>query len=83
MPSVELSDQQVVDLVKQLAPARRIEVLLALADQGRPKLEGRMERAENELRRIAAERKLDWDNMSESDRESLVDDLVHEDRKCT
>ncbi|HXG09344.1 MAG TPA: hypothetical protein VNK04_06100 [Gemmataceae bacterium] len=41
-----------------------------------------MQFAEAQLRRIAAERGLDWDKMSEEDREAFVDDLVHENRRC-
>jgi hypothetical protein len=42
----------------------------------------RMQFAEAQLRRIAGQRGLDWDNLSEEQREKLVDDLVHEDRRC-
>jgi len=41
-----------------------------------------MEYAEEQLRRACTERGLDWDKMSEDQREALVDDLVHEDRPC-
>jgi hypothetical protein len=41
-----------------------------------------MKYAEEQLRRVAAERNLDWDKMSEPQREALVDDLMHEDRPC-
>ncbi len=32
---------------------------------------------ERDMRRLAAERGLDWDQMTEAQREALVDDLLH------
>jgi len=82
MPTLELSEQQVVDLVKQLPPDKQREALLALAEGAMQRREERMKLAEDHLRRLAATRGLDWDKMSEEDRERFVDDLVHEDRPC-
>jgi hypothetical protein len=82
MPILELSEAQVVDLVKQLPPEKQRQALLALAEGAARRREERMQFAEAQLRRIAAERGLDWDKMSEDDREKFVDDLVHENRQC-
>jgi hypothetical protein len=82
MPILELSEAQVVDLVKQLPPDQQRQALLALAEGAARRREERMQFAEAQLRRIAAERGLDWDKMSEDDREKFVDDLVHENRQC-
>ena len=41
-----------------------------------------MDYAEAQLRDLCASRKLDWDAMTEADRENFVNDLIHEDRKC-
>ena len=38
--------------------------------------------AETQLRELCASRKLDWDLMTEADRENFVNDLIHEDREC-
>ena len=38
--------------------------------------------AETQLRELCASRKLDWDAMTEADRENFVNDLIHEDREC-
>jgi hypothetical protein len=83
MPTIELSEQQVLDLVMQLPPARKLEALLALAKERSTGANERMTRTENEFRRLATERNKDWDQMSEGERESFIDDLIHEDRKCT
>ena len=80
MPTLELTEQQVVELVKQLPPERKREALLALADPARR--DERMQLAEAQIRRVCAERGRDWDQMSEDEREAFIDDLVHEDRAC-
>ena len=53
MPMLELTDQQVVDLVTQLPPERKRTAILALADAGAAQRDERMEYAENQLRRAA------------------------------
>jgi len=82
MPTLELTDEQVVELVKQLPPERQRAALLALAAGATQQREQRMNCAEEQLRRACAERGLDWDKMSEAEREGFVDDLMHEDRPC-
>ena len=82
MPTLELTEQQVVDLMKQLPPARKRDALLALASDAAARREERMQFAEAQLRRLCAERGRDWDKLSEDDRELFIDELVHEDRPC-
>jgi len=82
MPTLELTDEQVLQLVRQLPPERQRVALLALAAGATQQREQRMKYAEEQLRRVCVERGLDWDKMSEADRDALVDDLVHEDRPC-
>lgn len=81
MPTVELTDEQVLDLVKQLPPERQRAALIALAAGGEERAE-RRGLAQAQLRLLAAERGLDWDKMTEDQREAFVDDLIHEDRAC-
>jgi hypothetical protein len=80
MPTIELTIEQVLALVKQLSPEQKRSVLMTLAEQGRAQREERMNYAETQLQRLCAERGLDWDDMSEDEREAFIDDLVHEDR---
>jgi hypothetical protein len=80
MPTLRLTDEQVVDLVRQLPPERRRTALLALAEDATARRADRMEYAEQQLRRIAGERGLDWDSLTDDERQDLVDDLIHEDR---
>ncbi len=56
--------------------------MLALAEDARARREARLEYAEAQLRRVAAERGQDWDAMTEEEGEAFIDGLVHEDRKC-
>jgi capsule polysaccharide export protein KpsE/RkpR len=82
MPILELTDEQVVELVKQLPAERRRAALVALAEDATQGREERMKHAKSQLRRACAERGLDWDKMSEDQRETFVDGLLHEDRPC-
>jgi len=82
MPMLELTDDQVIGLVKQLPPERKRAALLALAEDARAQREARLEYAEAQLRRLCTERGLDWDSMSGEEREAFIDDLVHENRQC-
>ena len=82
MPILELSDAQVVELVKQLPPERQRAALMALAAGATQRREERMQDAEAQLRRVSAERRLEWDKMSEGQREDFIDDLLHEDCPC-
>jgi hypothetical protein len=79
---LQLSEALVVNLIKQMPPDQKREALFALAEGATERREERMRFAESQLRRVAGERGLDWDKMSDEDREALVDDLMHEDRRC-
>ncbi|MGP0063313.1 MAG: hypothetical protein ACLQGP_06880 [Isosphaeraceae bacterium] len=82
MPILELSDAQVLELVKQLPPEHQRTALLALAAGAGQRREERMQYAEGQLRRVSAERGLEWDKLSEDEREHFIDDLLHQDRPC-
>ena len=47
-----------------------------------PERAARMDYAEAQFRKLCTSRGLDWDAMTEIDREQFVDDLIHEDREC-
>jgi hypothetical protein len=82
MASVELTTEQVVNLVLQLPAERKQEVLMALASESEGRRNTRMAYAEEQLRQLCARRGLNWDSMTEEQREALADDLIHEDRSC-
>lgn len=78
MSVLELNDDQVISIVRQLPAARKRTALLALAQDAQARREERMRFGEAQLRRKSVERGLDWDRMSEDQREAFVDDLLHE-----
>jgi hypothetical protein len=79
---LELTDQQVVDLVNQLPPKRKRSVLVSLASEAVTRRDERMQLAEAQIRRLCTERGRNWDQMSEDEREVFIDELLHEDRPC-
>jgi hypothetical protein len=78
MSVLELSDEQVISIVRQLPPARKRTALLALAQDAQARREERMRFGEAQLRRVSAEHGLNWDRMPEDERETFVDDLLRE-----
>jgi hypothetical protein len=82
MASVELTTEQVINLVRQLPAASKKDVLLALASDSQSSRAERMALAERQLRAMAAKRGLNWASMSDDERQALADDLIHEDRSC-
>ena len=82
MTALQLTDEQVLDVIKKLSPEQKRNALLALAQDAQATRQTRMRYAEAQFRRLAAERGLDWDTMTEDEREAFSDDLIHEDRAC-
>ena len=77
MSTLELSDEQVISLVRGLPAERKRVALMALAQEAKASREDRLRFGETQLRRACAERGLDWDRLSEDERESFVDTLMH------
>ena len=80
--TVELTTDQVVGFVQQMPAEERRALLLAIAEQVAANREARIDHAETQFRQLCAARGLDWDVMTEAERENFVDDLIHEDREC-
>jgi hypothetical protein len=78
MSVLELSDEQVISLMRQLPAERKRTALLALALDAQTRREERLRLGEAQLRRASAERGRDWDRLTEDDREAFVNDLLHE-----
>ena len=78
MPTMTLSNKQVIDLVRQLPPLPRRTALFSLAQEAARQRNERMVYAETQLRQRCAQRRLDWDTLSEDERETFIDDLLHE-----
>lgn len=80
--TVELTTDQVVGFVQQLPAEERRALLLAIAEEAAANREARIDHAETQLKRLCTDRGLDWDAMTETEREDFVDNLIHEDREC-
>ena len=78
--TLDLTDDQLIALLKQLPPERQRVVLSALKVESDAWWETRHRAGEKQMRRWAAERGLNWDRMCDAEREALADDLVHEAR---
>jgi len=78
MLNSQLTVEQVVELVRQLPPEGKQVVLNVLCSERDMWWENTLTQGEQQMRRLCAERGLDWDKMSEEEREGFVDELLHE-----
>ncbi len=78
MVTLTLSNDQVVDLIKQLSPDGKKAVLDALGTDTNLWWDISLAQGEARLERLAKERGLNWADMSEDERERFIDDLLHE-----
>lgn len=79
MATLILSDEQVIELVKQLPVEQQVEVFRFLLLQQWGKWESLSHYGAEKARLVAQGRSLDWDAMTEEEREAFIDDVVHED----
>ena len=82
MAVLELTKEQVFDLVRQMPAKEKREMLRVLAASGEAERAKRQRFAEDQLRHLCAARGLNWDALSPNEREDFIDDLIHEDRPC-
>jgi hypothetical protein len=73
-----LTEEQVVQLVKQLPTSTKQQVLRALTDERDQWWQTAAHDGEQAMRQLAAARHLEWDTMSETQREAFVDAVLHE-----
>jgi hypothetical protein len=78
MSGLGLSNEQVISTVRQLPAERKRKALPALVQDAQAHREERIQFGEAQLRRVCAERGLNWDRMSEDEREAFANDLLHE-----
>jgi hypothetical protein len=83
MPNLTLTNEQVIELVKQLPEDQRKEVykILILGQWGH--LEPVFEEGAERARIVAKERGRDWDTMTEDEREEFIDEIVHRQAKSS
>jgi len=78
MATLSLTDEQVLQLVKQLPPQSKQRVLTDLTAERDQWWQTAAREGKQDMRRLAVARGLNWDSMSEAERESFVDELLHE-----
>ena len=75
--TLEIPEAQLVEWVRQLSPAAKQSVLKALIPR-LDELDALVDQGSQRMRALCAERGLDWDELTEDERERLIDDLLHE-----
>ncbi len=78
MATLSLSDDQVVQLVKQLPPQAKQRVLIDLNAERDAWWQATAQEGEQDMRRLAKARGLNWEAMTETDRATFVDKVLHE-----
>jgi len=78
MVAVQLEENQVLDLVRQLAPEKQAELLRTLLTSAWPGWAAGASYAEQRARAAAKKRGRDWDRMSEAEREAFINDVLQE-----
>ncbi|MBD2232549.1 hypothetical protein [Phormidium tenue] len=79
MAILTLSNGQVIELVKQLPPQQQAEVFKYLILQQWSTWDSLSNYGTEKVRIVAQERGLNWDAMTEEERETFIDDVLHED----
>ena len=80
--TVKLTTEQIIDFIQQLPGEEKLTVVLALAKESLPRRAERMKYLESKVREVCTERGLDWDAMTDEERQDFINDVVHEDREC-
>jgi hypothetical protein len=78
MATLALTEDQVMELVKQLPPSAKSRVLKDLNAERDGWWSDLPARNSEAIRKRAIERGLNWDAMAENEREEFVDTLLHE-----
>ncbi|MDB9398030.1 hypothetical protein [Microcystis aeruginosa] len=78
MPNLTLSNEQVIELVKQLPEAQQQELFRFLVQRQWGNMEAITDYGSQQAKIVAAERGYDWDTMTEDEREEFIDEIVHE-----
>lgn len=78
MLTLQITKDQAFALIDQLSPTEQKEILQFLLLKPWASWLKLTETAPDKVRQVAFERGKDWDNMSEDEKESFIDDLLHE-----
>jgi len=75
--TLTVPESQVVEWVRQLSPKAKRDVLKVLVPE-LDELDELVEYGSQRMRQLCAERGIDWNSLTEDDRQRLVDELLHE-----
>ena len=78
MPNLTLSNEQVIELFKQLPEAQQQELFRFLIQRQWGNMEAITDYGSQQAKIVAAERGYDWDTMTEEEKEEFIDKIVHE-----
>ena len=78
MVTLTLSNDQVIVLIKQLPPDGKKAVLDALGKDVNLWWEIQLAEGGKQLQFLASKRGLNWDELSEEQRERFIDELLHD-----
>jgi hypothetical protein len=79
MPTLTLTDEQVIELAQKLPDRKKHELLKLLLMQPWESWAKLTHDGPEKARQAAAQRGKDWDGMTEDEREDFIDELLHED----
>jgi len=77
MSSIGVDEEKILQSLGQLSPQARRQALRLLLPSA-SYLEHALERNRSRIEAIARKRGLDWNNLTEEQRERLIDELLHE-----
>ena len=77
MPSIELTEEQVLRCLDQLSPAARRAALMKLVT-GIERLDLLIEQNRQKLEAVCRTRGVEFARLTEEQRETLIDDILHE-----
>ena len=78
MPELKVSEAQVIELAQQLSPSGKRKILQVLPADDTSRLDQLLDYGESRIREVCAERGINWDALTEAQREQLIDELLHD-----
>ncbi len=78
MPVLTLTNEQAIELVKQLPVEQQAEIFRFLLLQQWEQWQLLSQYGSDKVRLAAQERGYDWDRMTEDEQEAFIDEIVHE-----
>lgn len=79
--TIKLTTEQIINSIQQLPGEDKLAVVLALAKESMPRRAERMQYLESKVRDVCTKRGLNWDTMTDEDRQDFINAIVHEDRE--